>query len=254
LGLSLGQRPEGGNMIRKFIACLIMTMAIVSVTGFVSTTTATAVSPRVSHWSKGASPNQEHPRAKLRVTLDRRVRAIGFGYPESDTIFFTRRGGVAAGTYVVRALHQPCGSTRTWVGVVRLRNNSLEVGRRFTYTRTCAATAGEKVTYLSGYEPDTNLACPEGSDKMFIVSLEVNKNERIDTFGSFSLKIKGFTDPLVDSGYRFNDQLVEYYFFPTSREAKVLLADLTQSYTFGQYSVGAHDRATVRRACQGQVP
>lgn len=114
------------------------------------------------------------------------------------------------------------------------------------------ATVGEQVVYLTSIKPGTNTACDEGFDKMFIVQLRVPKGERIRTYGAFTLTLRSGAE-LVDDGYKVNRRLVEYYYFPKSRFARVN-RDLARSYAYAGLSEGAVATARVRRECMSRVP
>lgn len=110
----------------------------------------------------------------------------------------------------------------------------------------------EQVVYLTDIKPGTNLACGKNLDKMFTVQLRVPKGERIRTYGAFTLTLKGGTQ-LSDDGYKLNRRLVEYYFYPKSRFARVK-RNLARSYAYVGLSEGAVATATVSKRCLADIP
>lgn len=114
------------------------------------------------------------------------------------------------------------------------------------------AQTGEQVVYLTAIKPGTNVACGKNLDKMFTVQLRVPKGERIRTYGAFTLTLKSGKQ-LVDDGYRLNRRLVEYYFYPKSRFARVK-RNLAHSYAYVGLSEGAVATATVSKRCLADIP
>lgn len=115
-----------------------------------------------------------------------------------------------------------------------------------------AQAVGQQVVYLTSIKKGTNASCDEGFDKMFIVQLRVPKGERIRTYGPFTLTLRSGKQ-LVDDGYKVNRRLVEYYYFPKSRFARVN-RDKTFSYAFAELSEGAQATARVHKMCMSRVP
>ena len=115
-----------------------------------------------------------------------------------------------------------------------------------------AQAVGQQVVYLTSIKQGTNVACDRGFDKMFIVQMRVPKGERIRTYGAFTVTLRS-GKTLVDDGYKVNRRLVEYYFFPKSRFARVN-RDKALSYTFAELSEGAMATARVRKECMSRVP
>lgn len=127
------------------------------------------------------------------------------------------------------------------------------LGLTLGVTAPVSAQASEQqVVYLTSIKKGTNYACPKGTDKAFIVELRVPKGERIRTFGSFTLTLKSGKE-LTDLGYQVNRRLVEYYYFPKSRYARVN-RDKALSYAYVELSEGATATARVRKQCMQRVP
>jgi len=108
-----------------------------------------------------------------------------------------------------------------------------------------------QVVYLTKKEPGTNVLCPKGQDKMFIVRVTVRKGERIKSFGAFSLRLKSGRDR-YDDGSRVSRRLVEYY-FAVGRKAKVE-SSLSASFVYLELTDNAQPRATVEKQCFSRVP
>ena len=108
-----------------------------------------------------------------------------------------------------------------------------------------------QVVYLTKKLPGTNVLCPKGQDKMFIVRVTVRKGERIKSFGAFSLRLKSGRDR-YDDGSRVSRRLVKYY-FAVGRKAKVE-SDLSASFVYLELTDNAHPKATVEKQCFSRVP
>ncbi|HRF28915.1 MAG TPA: hypothetical protein PL051_04770 [Candidatus Saccharibacteria bacterium] len=124
-----------------------------------------------------------------------------------------------------------------------------------SFSSPASADGGDQtnpqVVYLTKKEPGTNVLCPKGQDKMFIVRATVRKGERIKSFGAFSLRLKSGRDR-YDDGSRVSRRLVEYY-FAVGRKARVE-SDLSASFVYLELTEGAHPKATVEKQCFSRVP
>lgn len=110
----------------------------------------------------------------------------------------------------------------------------------------------QQVVYLTRIKQGTNVPCAQGFDKMFVVSMRVPRGETIHTFDAFQLRLKSGRT-LYDFGYQVRGRLVEYYFFPPSRKARVD-RDKGLSFTWTELSEGARARAVVAAHCMSRVP
>lgn len=115
-----------------------------------------------------------------------------------------------------------------------------------------AQAVDQQVVYLTNIKKGTNASCNQGFDKMFVVSMRVPKGERIKSYGPFTLTLKNGRQ-LVDDGYQVNRRLLEYYYFPKSRKARVN-RDKFESYAFAELSEGATTRTRVQAMCMSRVP
>lgn len=115
-----------------------------------------------------------------------------------------------------------------------------------------AVEGSPQVVYLTRIKQGTNAPCGVGFDKMFVVSMRVPRGETVHTFDAFQLRLKSGRT-LYDFGYQVRNRLVEYYFFPPSRKARVD-RDKGLSFTWAEVSEGARVRAVVVAHCMSRVP
>jgi hypothetical protein len=221
------------------IAALLWLLCAISV-GASSPSDASEPQELIGVWSKAVNPAASYTAPALKVHVTQNVRAIGYGYPDSDTIVWTKTGGLPKGDYRVPTAPQPCGSTRSWVGVTRLLDSSLQVSHVFTQTRECAASYGSHV----------NDTCGPDQDKLFMVRASVPEGKKISWGGTFRLALT--------SGYLYSPvwhpaglpNIVEYY-FPAQPNQHVDTAHPARSSGFITKSSGAALQVRVTRICQG---
>lgn len=183
---------------------------------------------------KRPSCDQRAPRVE--VTLTAKAQRVGFGYPESDTIYWLDTGGVAAGTHRYTLARQPFGSTREWVMVAAFKGEQgLYTNPTLTFKRParsqCVVTQNLRITTYSG---DVNQACPAGTQKLFIVKAFVEKGTPGYFAGySFGEIVLRSDLQLNTDGYIVppNQREDDFFFYPQNRGAKVKLSSAENSVT-----------------------
>lgn len=180
---------------------------------------------------KQTSCDQRAPR--IEVTLTRKAQRVGYGYPDSDTIFWLDTGGVAAGTHRYTMRRQPFGSTREWVPVAAFKGEQgLYTAPLLTFTRParadCVVKQNPRITI---YGSNVNVICGADFQKMVIARLWVKRVSPgyIVAPGVTELVKKNDTElhstPENTSfvgGTGGTRRMVEYYFF-TGRRAQFKL-------------------------------
>lgn len=183
---------------------------------------------------KRPSCDQRAPRVE--VTLTAKAQRVGYGYPESDTIFWLDTDGVAAGTHRYTLARQPFGSTREWVMVAAFKGEQgLYTNPTLTFKRPsrskCVVTQNLRITK---YSSDVNQACPAGAQKLFIAKAFVKKGMPGYFAGySFGEIVLRSDLQLNADGYRVppNQREDDFFFYPQNRRAKVKLSSAENSIT-----------------------
>ena len=124
---------------------------------------------------KRTNCDQRAPRVK--VEIGEGARRVGYGHPESDTIYWLDTHGVTPGVHRYNLSRQPFGSTREWVMVAAFEGSQgLYTWPTLTFKRpskdSCVVMQNPRIT---SYSLDVNTACEEGFDKMVIATLKVRR-------------------------------------------------------------------------------
>lgn len=212
---------------------------------------------------KRTNCDQRAPR--IEMTLTKQAQRVGYGYPESDTIYWFQTGGVAAGTHRYSLPRQPFGSTRQWVPVAAFKGaQGLYTAPMLTFKRpskaSCVVVQSPRIT---SYSLDVNTACEEGFNKMVITTLKVKRG--IPGY----IVAPGVTTLVKQSGARLSSapentslvggttgtrRKVEYYFF-TGRRAKFQLDSSENGMsTVKTSSSDVELLASLDAKCMSQVP
>jgi hypothetical protein len=218
----------------------ILLMLIAISLGFYSASAVAQPQERIADWSRATNPTASYATPVLKVHLAQNVRAIGYGYPDSDTIIWTKTGGVPKGDFRVVTKPQPCGSTRTWVGVARLLDDSLQL-QKLSQTRDCATSFGAHV----------NDVCGPDQDKLFVVRASVPKGNKITWGGTHRLALS--SGSFLHSGAWHPaglPNIVEFY-YPARPNQHVDTAHPARTSGFVTKSAGAVLRVRVTKICQG---
>ena len=110
------------------------------------------------------------------------------------------------------------------------------------------------VVYWEGaHAPCLNAISPEGTVTDFVVTMRVQKGERIVSFDNFVLHMKNGTNKYAD-GQRINRRTVEFHVF-AGRRAKVDLVHPRKSYAFPvTLTEGAVAKIRIQRFYFGKTP
>lgn len=181
---------------------------------------------------KRTNCDQRAPRVK--VEIGEGARRVGYGYPDSDTIYWLETGGVAAGTHRYTLRRQPFGSTREWVMVAAFEGSQgLYTAPMLTFKRPARADCVVKQNVrIDNYATGVNQVCPEGSQKLFILKAFVLQgspgyfagrgNAEIVLRSDLQLNTDGYVVPRAD-------REVDFFFYPKNRGAKVKKTGLENS-------------------------
>ncbi len=178
-----------------------------------------------------SSCDQRAPR--IEVMLTRKAQRVGYGYPNSDVIFWLDTGGVAAGTHQYTMRRQPFGSTREWVPVAAFKGEQgLYTAPMLSFTRPARAECVvQQNPRITSYGLDVNTMCEQDSNKMVIATLKVKRGipGYIVAPGVTELVNKNDTELRSTAentsfvgGTGGSRRMVEYYFF-TGRRAQFKL-------------------------------
>lgn len=180
---------------------------------------------------KGTTCDQRAPLVK--VEIGEGARRVGYGYPNSDVIFWLDTHGVTPGVHRYDLQKQPFGSTREWVMVAAFKGSQgLHTWPTLTFERpsknSCVVRQNPRIRT---YSLDVNTACKEGFDKQVIVSLKVKRGVPGYIVAPGVAEIVKRNDRQLNStpentsfvgGAGGAQREVEYYFF-TGRRAKFKL-------------------------------
>lgn len=110
------------------------------------------------------------------------------------------------------------------------------------------------VVYWEGaHAPGLNTICPADTVTDFIVTLRVQKGERIVSYGHLKLRLKNGKDKYTD-GQRLNRRTVEFHVF-AGRRAKVDKANPMETYAYPvELTEGARPKIRIMRTCIGKTP
>lgn len=213
---------------------VVLITLVLSVLGIITPSVAQAVEGTMTTTVvKRPSCDQRAPRVE--VTLSTKAQRVGYGYPESDTIFWLDTGGVAAGTHRYTLARQPFGSTREWVMVAAFKGDQgLYTNPVLTFKRptrsTCVVTQNLRITK---YSDDVNQTCPTGSQKIFIVKAFVKESPGYFAGYSFGEIVLRSDLQLNTDGYLVppNQREDDFFFYPQNRGAKVKLSSAENSIT-----------------------
>lgn len=209
------------------------------------------------------SCDQRTPR--IEVTLTRKAQRVGYGYPNSDVIFWLDTDGVAAGTHHYTMRRQPFGSTREWVPVAAFKGEQgLYTAPMLTFTRPARADCVvEQNPRITSYGLDVNTVCEQGFNKMVIATLTVKRGipGYIVAPGVTELVKKNDTElhstPENTSfvgGTGGTRRMVEYYFF-TGRRAQFKLDPSENGiWPVTTSSDGVELLASLEARCMPMVP
>jgi hypothetical protein len=181
---------------------------------------------------KGTSCDQRAPRVK--VEIGEGASRVGYGYPDSDVIFWLDSHGVTPGVHRYSLPEQPFGSTAGWVMVAAFEGSQgLYTAPLLSFNRPARKDCVVKQNLrIESYAPGVNQVCPEGTQKLFMLKTFVtqgspgyfaaNGNAEIVFRSDRQLNADGY---VVPPRYREND----FYFYPPNRGAKVKKTGLENS-------------------------
>jgi hypothetical protein len=180
------------------------------------------------------STNCDQRAPLVKVEIGEGARRVGYGYPNSDVIFWLDTHGVTPGVHHYNLQQQPFGSTREWVMVAAFKGSQgLYTGPLLSFTRPakkdCVVTRNLRIEH---YATGVNRVCPEGSQKLFMLKTFITKgsagyfvengNAEIVFRSDRQLNADGY---VVPPHFREND----FYFYPPNRGAKVKKSGLENS-------------------------
>ncbi len=181
---------------------------------------------------KRTNCDQRAPRIK--VEIGEGARRVGYGYPESDTIYWLDTHGVTPGVHRYNLPSQPFGSTREWVMVAAFEGSQgLYTWPTLTFKRPARSDCVVKQNFrIENYAAGVNQVCPEGSQKLFMLEVFVlqgspgyfvgNGGAEIVLRSDRQLNAPGYAVP---PRYREND----FFIYPPHRGAKVKKTGLENS-------------------------
>lgn len=243
---------------------VVLIALVLSVLGIVTPSAAQATeNSMTTSVVKRPSCDQRAPRVE--VTLSTKAQRVGYGHPESDTIYWLETGGVAAGTHRYTLSRQPFGSTREWVMVAAFKGEQgLYTNPTLTFTRptrgSCVFSQNPRIT---SYSLDVNTACKRGFDKLVIATLKVRRGTPGYIVAPGVTELVKRNDVQLNStpentsfvgGADGTRRKVEYYFF-TGRRAQFKLDPSENGiWPVKTSSSGVELLASLDAMCMSQVP
>lgn len=212
---------------------------------------------------KNTSCDQRAPRVK--VEIGEGARRVGYGYPNSDVIFWLDTHGVTPGVHHYDLQAQPFGSTREWVMVAAFEGSQgLYTWSTLTFERpsknSCVARQNPRIVT---YSLDVNTACMEGFDKLVIASLKVKRGVPGYIVAPGVAEIVKRNDVQLNStpentsfvgGVGGAQREVEYYFFTGRRAAFKLDSSENGIWPVKTSSGDVELLASLDAVCMPQVP
>ena len=205
---------------------------------------------------KKTSCDQRAPR--VGISLSAKAQRVGYGYPESDTIYWLDTNGVAAGTHRYTLKSQPFGTTRQWIMVAAFKGDQgLYTSPVLTFRRPAkSACVVTRVHALDTYRAGINTVCPIGSDTMYIVTVAVKRG----TPGYFTdagiAKLVQRNGTILKSGGGYivpnTDRKAEFYVYAGRRSRLQLDAALNRA-VIQTSSDDVETSSSVYRTCQGEI-
>lgn len=195
-----------------------------------------------------------------RVALEIKVGAqrVGYGYPDSDTIFWLDARGVQQGTRKYTLAKQPFGSSREWVMVVAYKGDQgLTTAPTLTFARpTKAECIVTQVHQLGIYRAGVNTVCPEASLTMYLVTVAVKPGSPgyIVDAGTATLVQKNDKQLQSGGGYVYDgsSRKAEFYVY-AGRFSQLQLDPSLNRAGLKTSSDKVELTSSVYRTCQGEV-
>ena len=205
---------------------------------------------------KHTSCDQRAPRVAAEIKAG--AQRVGYGYVDSDTIYWLDTDGVGQGTHKYSLATQPFGSTRQWVMVVAYKGDQgLTTARTLTFTRpTKAECLVTQVHQLGVYRPGINTVCPETSLSMYLVTVRVKPGSPgyIVDAGVATLVQKNGKQLQSGGGYVYDgrSRKAEFYVY-AGRFSKLQLDPAHNRAGLTTSSDKVELTSSVYRTCQGEV-
>ena len=195
---------------------------------------------------------------RVKVTLSTKAQRVGYGYPESDTIYWLDTHGVAAGTHRYSLKRQQFGSTRQWIMVAAFKGDQgLYTAPVMTFKRPAkSACVARRVVALDTYRSGIATACPSGSETMYIVSVSVKRGTPgyITDTGIAKLVQRNGTILKSGGGYIVldADRTAEFYVY-AGRRSRLQLDSALNRAVVQTSSDDVELGSSAYRTCQGEI-
>ena len=236
---------------------VVLISLVLALLGIVSPSTAQAAEATMtSRVVKRTTCDQRAPRVE--VTLTAKAQRVGYGYPESDTIFWLDTDGVAAGSHRYTLRRQPFGSTRQWVMVAAFKGDQgLYTNPVLTFTRPAKSVCvARRVQALDTYRAGITTVCPADSATLYIVTVAVKRGTPgyITDAGTARLIQRNGTVLRSGGGYIVPDadRKAEFYVY-AGRRSHLRLDPAVNRAVVQTSSDDVELRSSVYRTCQGEV-
>lgn len=182
---------------------------------------------------KRTSCDQRAPRVQIDLTAT--AQRVGYGYPESDDIYWLDTDGVAAGTHRYTLKRQPFGSTRQWVMVAAFKGDQgLYTNKALTFKRPArSACVAKRVVSIQTFRAGINTTCSKGTVTQYIVTVRVKRGTPGYVFRTSTATLVQRNGRELQSGGGYivpsADRIAEYYVYGGRRSRLQLDAVLNQA-------------------------